>query len=73
MYILILFSVKLYENGGSDKVGSQTRGAPSLTKGKADFKFHQQELDDDTKLKLENWFVEEHSHLHDKYLSRYKV
>ena len=66
-------SVKLYENGGSDKVGSKTRGAPSLTKGKADFKFHQQELDDETKNKLENWFAEEHPHLHDKYLDRYKL
>jgi hypothetical protein len=66
-------SVKLYEAGGSDKVGSRTRGAPSLTKGKADFKFHQSELDDETKNKLETWFVEEHPHLHDKYLDRYKL
>ena len=57
-------SVKLYENGGSD-VGSKTSGL-SLTKGKADFKFHQSELDDQTKKKLENWFIKEHSYLHEK-------
>jgi len=54
-------------------VGSKTRGAPSLTKGKADFKFHQSELDEETKSKLENWFAKEHPHLHDKYLDRYKL
>ena len=66
-------SVKLYESGGSDKVGSKTRGAPSLTKGKADFKFHQKILDDETKLLLEQWFKTEHSDIHDKYLERYKL
>ena len=66
-------SVKLYESGGSDKVGSKTRGAPSLTKGKANFKFHQSELDQETKEQLENWFIKEHSHLHGKYLQRYKL
>jgi hypothetical protein len=66
-------SVKLYESGGSKKVGKQTRGAPSLTKGKADFEFHQSELDDEIKSKLENWFVEEHPNLHDSYLDRYKL
>lgn len=66
-------SVKLYESGGSDKVGSKTRGAPSLTKGKADFKFHQKILDDETKLLLEQWFKAEHSEIHDKYLGRYKL
>ena len=66
-------SVKLYESGGSDKVGYKTRGAPSLTKGKADFKFHQQALDDETKEKLEAWFQVEHSETHDKYLERYKL
>jgi hypothetical protein len=66
-------SVKLYESGGSDKVGSKTRGAPSLTKGKADFKFHQSELDEETKIKLENWFIQEHTDLHDLYLNRYKI
>ena len=66
-------SVKLYESGGSDKVGSRTRGAPSLTKGKADFKFHQKILDDETKLLLEQWFKAEHSEIHDKYLERYKL
>ena len=66
-------SVKLYESGGSKKVGKQTRGAPSLTKGKADFKFHQSELDDETKIKLENWFAEEHLYLHDTYLNNYKL
>ena len=65
-------SVKLYETGGSEKVGTQTKGAPSLTKGKADFKFHQQELDDETKQLLEEWFIAEHGEIHDKYLSRYK-
>ena len=30
-------SVKLYESGGSKKVGTQTKGAPSFTKGKANF------------------------------------
>ena len=66
-------SVKLYESGGSDKVGSKTRGAPSLTKGKANFKFHQREMDDDSISKLENWFVENHKELHTKYLDRYKL
>ena len=66
-------SVKLYESGGSSKVGKQTRGAPSLTKGKADFEFHQSELDDETKIKLENWFAEQHPNLHDSYLDRYKL
>ena len=66
-------SVKLYETGGSDKVGSQTRGAPSLTKGKADFKFHQQDLDSETTSRLETWFLDNYSELHDKYLGRYKL
>lgn len=66
-------SVKLYESGGSDKVGSKTRGAPSLTKGKANFKFHQSEMDQETKEQLENWFVKEHPYLHEKYLERYKL
>ena len=66
-------SVKLYESGGSDKVGYKTRGAPSLTKGKADFKFHQQSLSDEDKEKLEEWFGIEHSETHDKYLERYKL
>lgn len=66
-------SVKLYEKGGSENVGSQTRGAPSLTKGKADFQFHQKDLDDQTIALLENWFVENHSELHDTYLGRYKL
>ena len=66
-------SVKLYETGGSDKVGSQTRGAPSLTKGKADFKFHQQELPTESKDLLETWFATEYTHLHDTYLERYKL
>jgi hypothetical protein len=66
-------SVKLYEAGGSDKVGSQTRGAPSLTKGKSDFQFHQSELNDETKQQLETWFRESHPSLHDEYLVRYKL
>ena len=66
-------SVKLYESGGSNKVGSKTRGAPSLTKGKANFKFHQSEMDQETKEQLENWFIKEHPHLHEKYLERYKL
>ena len=66
-------SVKLYESGGSSKVGSQTRGAPSLTKGKADFKFHQQDLDTETTSRLESWFLDNYSELHDKYLGRYKL
>ena len=66
-------SVKLYETGGSNKVGSQTRGAPSLTKGKADFKFHQQDLDEESIISIENWFKQEHSVLHDLYLNRYKI
>ena len=66
-------SVKLYESGGSDKVGSKTRGAPSLTKGKADFKFHQKELTAETLQLLEKWFQVEHSEIHDKYLERYKL
>ena len=66
-------SVKLYESGGSNEVGKQTRGAPSLTKGKADFKFHQKDLDDQTVAMLENWFIENHKELHDKYLGRYKL
>ena len=66
-------SVKLYESGGSEKVGSQTRGAPSLTKGKADFTFHQQDLDDVAKVQLEEWFSENYSDLHNEYLSRYKL
>ena len=63
-------SVKLYESGGSDKVGTQTRGAPSLTKGKATFDFHQSELNEETKSNLETWFKEEHQRIHDKYLDR---
>jgi hypothetical protein len=63
----------LYENGGSEKVGSQTKGAPSLTKGKADFKFHQKELDDETKQLLEEWFQAEHPDIHNTYLDRYKL
>ena len=66
-------SVKLYESGGSENAGKQTRGAPSLTKGKADFQFHQKDLDDETITMLENWFVENHKELHDKYLDRYKL
>lgn len=66
-------SVKLYESGGSSKVGSQTKGAPSLTKGKANFKFHQQDLDEETKQLLESWFIENYTDLHDLYLSRYKI
>jgi hypothetical protein len=66
-------SVKLYESGGSDKVGEKTSGAPSLTKGRADFKFHQQSLSDEDKEKLEKWFQVEHPEIHDKYLERYKL
>ena len=66
-------SVKLYESGGSEKVGTQTKGAPSLTKGKADFAFHQKDLDDITIKMLESWFIENHKELHDKYLNRYKL
>ncbi len=66
-------SVKLYETGGSEKVGSQTKGAPSLTKGKADFKFHQKELDEETKQNLEEWFQAEHPDIHNNYLGRYKL
>ena len=66
-------SVKLYESGGSNTIGKQTRGAPSLTKGKADFQFHQKDLDDQTITMLENWFIENHKELHDKYLARYKL
>jgi hypothetical protein len=66
-------SVKLYETGGSNTVGAKTRGAPSLTKGKTDFKFHQQALQAETKLLLEQWFRAEHSEIHDKYLERYKL
>lgn len=66
-------SVKLYETGGSDKVGSKTRGAPSLTKGRADFKFHQKDLTTQTIDLLEQWFKAEHSEIHDKYLERYKL
>ena len=66
-------SVKLYESGGSDKVGYKTRGAPSMTKGKTDFKFHQKDLPAETKLLLEQWFKAEHSEIHDKYLGRYKM
>lgn len=66
-------SVKLYESGGSEKVGTQTKGAPSLTKGKADFAFHQKDLDDVTIKMLESWFIENHKELHDKYLNRYKL
>jgi hypothetical protein len=62
----------LYETGGSEKVGSQTKGAPSLTKGKADFQFHQKELDDETKQKLEEWFQAEHTEIYNNYLDRYK-
>lgn len=66
-------SVKLYENGGSENVGSKTRGAPSLTKGKADFKFHQQDLDEETINALEYWFTENHTKIHKTYLKRYKL
>lgn len=66
-------SVKLYETGGSEKVGTQTKGAPSLTKGKSDFKFHQQELDDETKQLLEEWFQKEHSEIFANFLNRYKL
>ena len=66
-------SVKLYESGGSKKVGKQTRGAPSLTKGKADFEFHQKELDEDTKQKLEEWFQNEHTKIYNNFLVRYKI
>lgn len=66
-------SVKLYESGGSDKVGTQTRGAPSLTKGKANFTFHQKELDEETKQKLEKYFKERYNYIHTEYLSRYKI
>ena len=66
-------SVKLYESGGSKIVGKQTKGAPSLTKGKADFQFHQQCLDKHTIYKLENYFKCNYTLLHDKYLSRYKI
>ena len=66
-------SVKLYESGGSEKVGTQTRGAPSLTKGKADFTFHQQDLTDEIKHQLEEWFQQNHTHLHNAYLDRYKI
>ena len=65
-------SVKLYETGGSENVGSQTKGAPSLTKGKADFQFHQKELDEETKQKLEEWFRVEHTDIYTNYLDRYK-
>ena len=66
-------SVKLYESGGSEKVGTQTRGAPSLTKGKADFTFHQQDLTNEIKHQLEEWFQQNHTHLHNAYLDRYKI
>ena len=66
-------SVKLYETGGSETVGTQTKGAPSLTKGKSDFKFHQQELDDETKQLLEEWFQKEHSGIFNNFLNRYKI
>ena len=66
-------SVKLYESGGSDKVGKQTRGAPSLTKGKATFDFHQSVMNEKTKIKLEDWFAGNHKKIYDKYLDRYKL
>jgi len=66
-------SVELYEKGGVDSVGTQTRGAPSLTKGKADFTFHQQDLTDEMKQQLEEWFKTEYTELHTKYLDRYSL
>ena len=55
------------------KVGTQTKGAPSFTKGKANFAFHQKDLDNITIKMLESWFIENHKELHDKYLNRYKL
>ena len=66
-------SVELYEKGGVDGVGTQTRGAPSLTKGKADFTFHQQDLSEEMKQQLEEWFKTEYTELHTKYLDRYSL
>lgn len=66
-------SVELYEKGGVENVGTQTRGAPSLTKGKADFTFHQQDLTYETKQHLEDWFKTEYTELHTKYLNRYSL
>ena len=66
-------SVELYEKGGVDGVGTQTRGAPSLTKGKADFTFHQQDLSEEMKQQLEEWFKTEYTELHTKYLNRYSL
>ena len=66
-------SVELYEKGGVDGVGTKTRGAPSLTKGKADFTFHQQDLSEEMKQQLEEWFKTEYTELHTKYLNRYSL
>ena len=64
-------SVELYEKGGVENVGTQTRGAPSLTKGKADFTFHQQDLTYEMKQQLEDWFKSEYAEFHKNYLNRY--
>jgi len=66
-------SVELYEKGGVENVGTQTRGAPSLTKGKADFTFHQQDLTYEMKQQLEDWFKSEYAELHKNYLDRYSL
>jgi len=66
-------SVELYEKGGVENVGTQTRGAPSLTKGKADFTFHQQDLTYEMKQQLEDWFKSEYAEFHKNYLNRYSL
>jgi len=66
-------SVELYEKGGVENVGTQTRGAPSLTKGKADFTFHQQDLTYEMKQQLEDWFKSEYAEFHKNYLDRYSL
>jgi len=66
-------SLNLYESGGLSHIGKQTRGSPSITRGRSDFQFHQKRLCDETKKNLEDWFTLNHNSIYKKYLSRYNT
>jgi hypothetical protein len=64
-------SLNLYESGGLNSTGIQTRGSPSITKGCTNFQFHQKSLHTNTKHELDNWFTQNHGIVLNKYLKRY--